>query len=229
MVTGIGYRSDVEELPQPITQQRLAIIVPQLMKGDMSVKDEIIEGHLRLAASIVCWWMPKHLHRAEDLLCSSFFGVTQAVNWAPERLKDHNITPYIYTTCKRFVTEFIQDDQVIRVPWCSYRYNQKLEDDAKFIPLVIRVAVRHKEDEENQSDEFELLDMVPGKIDQHEFIFLELLDSLDLSKRDRLIIDMIMSNYKTAEIASATGLTVRRVNQIAGEVGERFKQLLGKS
>ena len=80
------------KIPKKIDKTRLEELVKRLRAGDRSVSNEIIEGHIRLAIRIVglyAWYGHRII---DELIGESLYGLTQAVNNAPEKLYDDNIT-----------------------------------------------------------------------------------------------------------------------------------------
>lgn len=95
------------KFPAPITDERLAELVPRLRLGDESVYDEIFFGHIRLAISIVSkyvWQCPK---LEDDLLAEGMYALTIAIKHARHKLRDNNITPWITTNVHRYLSACI--------------------------------------------------------------------------------------------------------------------------
>lgn len=106
------YFSDLK-LPKQIESEELEILVTRLKSGDQSVAVEIINGHIRLAIDIATRYS---LRDGDDIVSAAMYGVCQAVQWAPTRLHDLNITPYIVATVHRFISDSHTENDVVHTP-----------------------------------------------------------------------------------------------------------------
>lgn len=106
------YFSDLK-LPKQIEPTALEALVIRLKNGDQSAAVEIINGHIRLAISIATRYS---LRSGDDIVSAAMYGVCQAVQWAPTRLKDLNITPYISATIHRFISDSHTEEDVVHFP-----------------------------------------------------------------------------------------------------------------
>jgi DNA-binding CsgD family transcriptional regulator len=57
-------------------------------------------------------------------------------------------------------------------------------------------------------------------------LFEELLESLALSAKERMIVDMMLENYNGAEIGEILGLTRQAINVIKLRIGDKLKEEL---
>jgi RNA polymerase sigma factor (sigma-70 family) len=82
-----------------------------------------------------------------------------------------------------------------------------------------------REDEDNNLDEYDLISEQAAKtIEEHPILFEELLESLALSARERMIIDLFIENYSQTEIAKLLGISDERVRQLRLEIGEKLQR-----
>lgn len=101
------------ELPQRIDEKVLEQMVQALREGDSDQIQPIINGHIRLAVSLAARYAKRE---PESMVSAALFGLCQAVNWAPERLHDNNITPYIISTIRRYLYDNIKAFEVVHYP-----------------------------------------------------------------------------------------------------------------
>lgn len=208
-----------KELPAPLDPTILEALVVRLRTGDLSVKNEIIGGHMRLGMSATAKYSRRYPFLRDDLIGASMFGICQAVDWAATKLYDNNITPYIYRTCDRFIRDMVEARNPIRIPRRTFL---ALTDDGDmFVPLV--QAITHIDDDGNYYDEYDKLSEVSGTIEEHPMLFAEMLESLLLSARDRTLIDMLLEDWTQTEIAEHLGVSKMYITQMKQQIGERIR------
>lgn len=118
-----------ERCEERITPERSDEIMESVLKGDTQYNQELINGYMRLAISVAT----RYVGRAdsEELISAAALGLCQAVAWAPTRMRDKEIAPYIVTTVHRFVSEccWATRSDVVDTPESTMRR-------AGFAPLI---------------------------------------------------------------------------------------------
>ena len=185
-------------------------LVTRLKEGDTSIREEIINKHIGIAIS-TAYKYGGNTDKAE-LISSAMFALCQAVEWAPTRLEDNNITPYIIACVRRFVFEHINANNLVRVPYCAYKKGYK-----KYIPTYDIYV--DKDDENITIDKVVYDDTPPCEIES-------ILNSLHLTKRGKLIVTMRADGYTLAEIAEKTNISEQRVHQILFDIRQKAEVLL---
>lgn len=203
-------------------QEELAPLVDQLRQGNEAVKATIIANHMRLAMAIVAKYTGRYPYLIDDMVGAAMMGICQAVDWAPTRLYDNNITPYIYQTVERHIRDLIETRFVINIPRKTFK--TLYEEEGAFLPIVQTIHST-KFDEDNPHDDYDLLDEIALKrVEEYPMFFEELLESLALTARERMIIDLLIEDYNQTEIAQLIGVSSERVRQIRMEIGTRLKK-----
>jgi RNA polymerase sigma factor (sigma-70 family) len=210
-----------QDLPQPIPPGELKELVIRLKDGDDRVIDTIIEGHIRLATSIAGRYLWKHPLRVDDIVSAALVGVTQAVHWARERLKDYNITPYITTTVHRHISDFLEKDQLIHVGRQYIRSRGGYQAFSEIDPKIFKFARPFTVDTGDEENPREEVDPSLAVEDSTAAMDLaEAIEYLQLSEDDCTILIMKSEGYTTHEIGAAIGKNFRtvswRFNQIKG-------------
>jgi RNA polymerase sigma factor (sigma-70 family) len=208
-----------EELPLPIEPTILQDLVAKLRAGDASVGPTIIGGHMRLCMSVVAKYAHKYPYITDDLVGAAMYGLVQAVDWAKERMYDNNITPYIHQTCERFVREFVEDRLPIRIPRNTYS-DMKQDRDA-FVPLINSLSQKFDEDNPEYSAEY-MNEPESRMVEENPILFEELLESLALPARDKIIVDMLMDGYSLQEVANYFGESKQLVSLWKQKIGNQI-------
>lgn len=241
---------DYANSPRKLDDEALSSLVQKLRDGDDSVKHSIIEGHMRLAMSIVAEFATPF--RADDLVGEALLGLTQAVEWSgphtidgvdhPSRLHDNNITPYIASTIRRFLRDFISTDRSVFMPGRTFRAKAaagEINPDGDNVDAAIVGVVRLQllviaEDPRAEGDGDGVPDRphlnTPFTVPQarQEEPSLEFSDALTLAVRtedERRVIELRKQGFKYREIAEQIGLSLPRIGQLNAAVEERFNAL----
>jgi len=201
----------------------LGLLVARLRQGDTSVASTITGNHMRLAMSIVAKYAHRYPYLTDDMVGAAMMGICQAVDWAPTRLYDNNITPYIYQTCERFIRDLIEKRNVVNMPRETY---QKLREEDAFVPLVQMINAI-KDDEDNYFDEYDLItEQAARVVEENPILFEELVESLALSSRDRMVVNLLVEDYTQTEIAKLLGVSDEMIRLIRRQIGEKLQRRL---
>lgn len=107
----------MKTLPQQIEPDRLKVLVGKLKDNSITdvEKEEIIQGHIRLAFSIAHKMSYLDKEKLELFISEALYGLVVAVEKAKTNLNfEKNITPYIVGVIKRLIITFHHTDKVIR-------------------------------------------------------------------------------------------------------------------
>lgn len=227
-----------QNLPQPLPEDTLTDLVIKLCHGDSTntfgtdhadkrphVMGAIIKGHIRLASQIAGRYMWKHPLKSEDIVSAAMFGLVQAVEWAPERLRDHNITPYIVTTIHRFISEYLERDHLVRIP--RNEYSKRLQAN-KYIPIIFDIDPKEDDEENREYDTVGSFD--PPVYDTDKPIeFEDLCDRLELTYEERRIIDLRVKGYTQQEVGEIIGKKRQWIGFVLEKLQERYIKIFGES
>jgi RNA polymerase sigma factor (sigma-70 family) len=173
--------------------------------------------------AIVAKYAGRYPYIVDDMVGAAMMGICQAVDWASTRVYDNNIMPYIYQTTERFVRDLIETRFVIQIPRKAFK--ALYEEQDAFIPMVQMVHAV-KDDEDNYQDEYDLLtEQSAHTVEEHPILFEELIESLALSARDRIVVDMLIENYEQQEIAQLLGVSKMMITHIKKQIGDKLERL----
>lgn len=153
--------------------------IQDLVSGLPGTKDLIIEHHMQLARSIGVWYARRNRRAADDLISAAYLGLCQAVEWAPTRLHDHNITPYIVVTMHRYCREAIEADHTVVIERRARKEYRESRGEGKMTVLMDDDAVEQSPDQ--------------------RLLMAELMETFCI--RHRTVIEMRLGGYNQCEIA----------------------------
>jgi len=203
---------------QRLPEDEVISLVQQLRAtGDKDARDQLIESHVPLAAYIGRKFAYHYPERRDDIIAASFLGLTQAVDWAATRLTDDTIAPYISTTVKRFITDFIESDSLMPIPRKMYK---QLRVKGSLLPFFNSME-SSQEDEENYCPA-DYTENVPSvEFDEGAD---ELLAHIIRDDRDQVIIDLLLEHYTMQEIGDELGLSKQYISMLIGSIRFRATQ-----
>lgn len=228
---GWGFETDFshQEIPEAIDKERAKELTRRLRNGDTSVKQELIDGHIRLACSIVSKFLVGRRQKTDDILAAGLLGLCQAVEWAQERMVDDNIAPYIVVTVSRHIRDFLESDSLIPIPRKTFvkMIQDQLSSGAKLfnvLPLIQPIEKKLKEDEENEQDDTTSLE--PTYYDEVWNLEQdELYERIHATEREKGIVQLLLEEWTYRDIAGMYGISYARVNQIVKDLRERVLNL----
>lgn len=223
--------------------------VSALRAGDFSHRQQIIKSHMRFAMSIVSSFATPQ--RADDLVGEALCALTQAVEWCgphlnedgelcESRLHDNNITPYIASTIRRFLRDFIENDRAVYMPGRTFRKKAAAgEIDASgknTDPVLVSVVsvrllvVADDHTMDSGDDVVHRRSSIPfttpeAKREEPSMEFIEALTLAVRTEDERKVIDLRKQGYKYREIAEQTGLSQSTVGVLNCSVEKRFDRL----
>lgn len=188
-----------------IPKSQLYAEVVKVKAGDKVAIGHVITAHIPMVHRVCARFIYKYPRKREDIISSGMLGLTQAVVWASQgRLIDLEITPYIVSTVKRFVKDYLETDHLIPIPRKAFKQHIERMGVLEFLPIVMSVSqVSHKDDEENYLEDIFLSH---DKSINPEIPINEMLDALNISEFE-----------KQVALLKAEGYTVR-------EIGWRFER-----
>lgn len=230
---GVSFTSwlGTQDLPHQIEETQLQQMVAKLRGGDDSVINPIIEGHIRLAMSIVAKYVAKHPRRKNDIIGAALAGLTEGVRKAQTALYDDNITPYLVVLVHRAISDFLEKDHLIPIGRQYIRsrggytaFSDALPFERPICHLSLSPMFKDIGDEENGEEEF---DLSPATRDtsQDKLIADDLLNQLQLTWVEQQVIDLKCEGYNGEAIAKKMGCSRARICQILTGVRERYLRL----
>ena len=190
--------------------------------SDQAIRDQLIESHVRLALNMAGKFMHGQIRRKDDLISAALLGLTQAVTWAPVRLKDNNITPYIVTTVVRFLKDFIQKDSLVPIERRAFKKKLEEGEDIKdFVPYFNKID-RDDSDTDNVVDAH-YRDNTPSTCDECRMEHEELIDYLvDEDERYATIIQGLIEGKSQSVIGKEMGFTRSYVSLLVISLREKI-------
>lgn len=194
------YRKDI---PSEIEPNRLLELVPQLKIGDLSVAEEVINGHLRLAIWIAGLYANFGARKSNDLVGEAFLALVESCHKAQEKLKDNDFTRFAAYRMHCACGKFIMNDRLVRMP-ISTRYANGLKD---------RKIVTDRE----LPNKFTLSPL-------NQMIFDESLAEAVKSDEERKVFNLRMQGYTHEEISKLTGFSRSEVTKALLRIKKRFNR-----
>lgn len=217
--------------------------------GDLGIRERLIMSHMTIVLGMAN-------RRSEvqgtdqqtmflELSSVGFAALIQAVNWAAPHLNDeghhcesrltnNSITPYIKTTIRSRIYDFIAEDRIVAMPGRTFRHkiaNGEINLDGNNLkPEIVgvvsmRSVIADDKLRSNQEGEDTPAVILYAKREEPEPEFVEALELALHTDEERRIIDLRKEGYKYREIASLLGLSVARIGQIVAPIEERFLKL----
>jgi RNA polymerase sigma factor (sigma-70 family) len=205
------------DLPDQLDPTVLESLVIKLKSGE-PVGPKIIEGHIKLAMAIVGRYYGRTRNSADDLVGAALYGLCQAVEWAPKRLHDHNITPYIVSTIHRHISDHIEQNHLVRIPRETYK---NLRETGSVVPLPI--DKNRDLDIFIDDEEYEYVDRVTPvhKDDTPQIIIDEIRSSLMLTDFEDKMLDLKLKGFTYREIADRLGSSFQWIDNLFIGLRER--------
>ena len=187
----------------------------------IKLRDRLIESHVRLALNMAGKYMHGQRRRQDDLIGAALQGLTQAVTWAPERMTNNNITPYIVSTVKRFLTDFLQKDSIITIERRAFKKMiEENKGSISFVPYFMEVEPDESDPDNYQAGYYD--DNTPAVCDDSCLEKEELIDFLAKDdKRMLIILELLLQDKSQVEIADELSLSKQYVSKLMQKLRER--------
>lgn len=209
---------------------KLETLVQALRDGDDSVKEEIILEFRGLARSLARHAVARHPRCADDIRSAAAFGLVQAVNWAQARMYNNYIGPYITTTVRRFIRDYLEQNHTIRVPrkeWMKMIERLNLEDlddwermraEKTFYTAFLVISP-------STDDGGSFLEESPSlAVDDKDMTTIrDICDYLRLSAYELQVVQKRMENYTFEEIAQCFGRGNKTIQDDLKRIQRRYR------
>lgn len=208
--------------------------------GASTYRKLIISAHLHLTASIAVNMAKRYsrLHIVDELVAEANLHLVQAVEDAPTALHDNNITPYITSTVRHRLHDFISRDRSVFMPGRTFRYkaahgelvdSDNLEATTVGVIGMTALIEADKVDRTSGDADGEFYHIhrpnyhVPeAPPDDTSLEFEEAMTLAVVDDQERRIIDLRLEGYKYRDMESVLGLKRSRISEIVGKVKARF-------
>lgn len=177
-----------------ISTPDLKNLVARFRRGDKSVRDDIIAGHINLAKYLA----GRSRASYQDAVGVALMELVESVDKAGDVLEDDNIQYYLTAKIKRRLAKHAVEDRLIRVPPESRRRK--------------KLALHNK---------VEAYEYVDGH-EEVSLEFKEAAKRSASCVKDVVILDLKMQGYTIEEIAAKMGLSKSKVHRDLEGIKERF-------
>lgn len=208
------------------TQTKIAVLVKALRNGE-NVNEELIQLHKKYVEGIAWRFGWKLLNLRSDIRCAALLGLTQAVVWiANGRCEHTDYSAYIIKTCTRFIRDEISKSYGVYVPDSSISAGI-VDGYATVLSYDNPINMNHNifggdyVRQEHMRDHFGVV-----ACDDDTLKIKEELDSVQLSWRQREVIEMRLKGFNDEEIGKRFYVTKMRISQIRSQIQLKFQHLL---
>lgn len=175
--------------------------------GSVEARDAIIRAHFAIIANIArkCCGSSPH---SDDICGDALYLLTKAVEQAKTNLAHDNLTGYIVASVAGSLRSArVKYERSLYKPPSTYS-SQKKKGEIKEIPPP-------------EASRFQ----ATAKREQPSLDFLEILDSIAKTDREREVINLRKQSYSYEEIAEILDLSPSRVGQLMQGLTERFDRI----
>ena len=225
-------------IPTPCSIEKdaeLESLVQRLRDGDVTVKDSIILGFVKLAQQIALGWHRRTRRNLDILESEALYLLTLAVNKAATRLTDNNIGPYINTYISRALLRYLYRNRLLpcnpdklkklRIKACPVLFTDYLNPNFFQNQGLDKLTYDGGGDDRLNVPSF-LIDW--KQIYEREMSeLLSIIETCLRDKKEQLIFTLRVSGHSSEEIGELLGLSVWQVNKIRRTIERRFREELG--
>lgn len=225
------------ELPCEADPTELDALVAKLRAGDPSVRQRIVELHVRLVTSIAGRMVASNL--VDDAIQEANAALLEIVDYAPIALTDNNITAYITASVRFEIRRLMGCNRVVYMPGRTFRdraaKGKISRDGNNFEPTLVGVVSTMKlvmtEEREALSvdhDIFSINQYMPGYTipeARPETPSVETLDVLDhaiQTSQEQSFVEMAREGYTFKEIGERYDVSTSWVGKVISRVEKRF-------
>lgn len=193
--------------PPRIEQSRLDELTERLLQKDLSVIDEIVQGHMRLAIKLASKYAYNRRQKTDDIISVALLAAVMACHEAAEgRMKEGScLSDYIGCRIITKLSRFCSEDTIIRIPKSS-KDLYGLEN--------IKTQYINQDDRVTHSEE-------------HLIELNEMIDSCIETDTEKTIIALRRLGFSDEEIGERLGCSKAYINKIRSEVRKRFNEKKG--
>lgn len=224
---------EYKELPRVTDPEILEQWVQTLRDGSLIHYQDIIKAHLRIIMSIVSEFASRYPNKHLDLVGEASLGLTQAVALCgpPEfRLHDNNITPYITTSVRGALKDFVARDRVVYMPPRTFHKKAaageiKAEGNNPILAniRIVLADVPYVKDDALSAVDSKYSFVYPvAKQEEPSIEFNEAVELAIQTETERKVIDLRAQGHTYKDIATILGCHTSRVGQIMQPIEERF-------
>lgn len=203
---------DMGDIPQPLSAEDLIYFVNQLRAGSEEAREKIILSHLRLSIQIASPYIKHYPDKQDDILQAAYMGIVIAVDRAPKKLYNDNISGYITTTVHSSIAEFLRKDHLVYGATC--------------IPCTTKVAVKEDEDNSEYNNDAEAL-LFPPQYDDEALVVADFVNRL--SPNLRRVCLLRLEGYTDIEIATRFDVSSETIRELRGKVGQAIVRWRGRN
>jgi DNA-directed RNA polymerase specialized sigma subunit len=212
-------------IPRGIEPSRLEYLVVRLRSCEATTEErhELAVGHIRLGLAIAASYNVKCRReggdkqtRGEDLASVAMFAITLAIDRAPEKLKDNNITGYIISTMKGLMFRFIVKDKVVRYTEHAHVLARRA---GKKLPKIEAEELNDENPKVRRGIRRAPFSAPP---DNRLRAIRERLSLCVDDERDERISEMRLQGYNDREIGEVLGISAQSVSKRREAMAARF-------
>lgn len=224
--------------PDPELVEALTV---RLRDGDTSVRDLLINLHLKLA-TVISARLAKP-HQVDDAIQEGLTALTEAIGDAETRLKDNSITPYICVCVRGKVREFLAVDRCVFMPGRTFRHKAakgEIDREGNSDPVLVGVVstMRLVMSEEREASDPANEDVIDLRRFAQGYVVpeakpiapsVELLEVIKLcteTVQEQAFLEMSFEGFTNCEIGAEYGKTPARVGQILNPLKQRIRDYL---
>jgi len=215
----------MKRLPAPISQEKLAELVPKLKRGDKGVEEEIVTGHLRLAVKIAIAKSrmnnDRYRKEVDDFIGEAMYAVAKAVRRVRRGAlyRDDNITGFIIDYVKKHIHN-LTTKKLMGVPHRTVTYwNSKLDERARHLPVRVS-SISGDVDGPNFTPEVS----DQGEIDRVDLE--EIINMLPKSLLEKKVLELRKKGMTLVEIEREIGYSKSRIQQVLVGMEELFDRII---
>jgi len=219
------HQLDYDNLPDPIPPQELDQLVERLRGGDTSVVEQIVEGHLRLACYMAARYSYGRRYKADDIFSTALYGMMRAINQAPIKLINNNITPYIVELMRSQIRWFLEKDHLIPVQRKEFkrRVEEKIKNPYTSVCLTMVVRGCYIDDDGEYTPEDVHMNIDNADYDNDkETDYTEFFEHLNLNEKQMEVLKYRLEGYSFEEIGTSMGFSKQYVNIIMNQIKEKY-------
>jgi len=208
-VKGVGFSHPLRDLDLParLSDERLEVLVRELRDGTInkSGREELAEGHVRLAMDVVGRYLVRASHKRDVLVAEAMYAIAYAIDRAPTKLRDNNFTAYCVGCVHRFVVHELLEGHMGAVSHSQY---SRLKQRGLPTNGHSFTALQDEHVVQDQSKLFDLQEAVTHSM------------KTDL---ERAVICKRLEGLSDAEIGDQLDYSDEMIRQIRLRVGRRLK------
>ena len=222
--------------------EQVSDMVKVLLKGNTIVIDGLIDAHIDFTARIAKRYTYRYPYKSKDIISASFHGLIQGITWAAEgRLEDENIKPYLYTTIRRFIRDFLEKDFLIPIPRKEFKKMMEEEDVHSYVqrttplhfrmpanriahiqnmPVMYSMSQDYCEDDEQGDYKIEI-PTYDEQLDGMDDLFVK----LELTPQEVQVINLRLEDCTLTEIGKELNCSYEWIRQIIEDIKTRLPKI----